>query len=87
MDFLPILYERKRYLHLPGVQEPGPEDHDGFACALLELDLDGVELLVDDLDHSLDFFRRDGPGSTLFAQEVHHVRRELVTRLERKTIT
>uniref|UniRef100_A0A6B0V6Z8 Uncharacterized protein n=1 Tax=Ixodes ricinus TaxID=34613 RepID=A0A6B0V6Z8_IXORI len=65
----------------PCVEEPGPEDHDGLAGALLELHLDGVELLVDYLHHALDLLGRDRPRPTLLPQKVHHVRRELVARL------
>lgn len=69
---------------LPGVEEPRPEDHNGLAGTLLELDLDGVELLMDDLHHSLDLLRRNRARSTLFAKEVHHVCGELIARLKRR---
>ena len=41
----------------------------------------GVELSVDNLNHSLDFFRGDRPGSRLFSQKIHDVSGELVTSL------
>ncbi len=66
----------------PGVEEPGPQDHDGLARALLELHLDGGELLPDDADHALDLLGRDRARSTLLAQQVYHVCREFVTRLQ-----
>lgn len=34
---------------------PRAQDHDGLAGGLLQLHLDGAELLVDDLDHALNF--------------------------------
>jgi hypothetical protein len=77
----------KKVAGSPGVEEPRAKDHDGFAGALLELYLDGLELLVDDLDHPLDFFRRDRPRSTLFTKQIHHVRRELATRLQKTPTT
>ncbi len=68
-------------MHGPGVEEAGAQDHDGLAGALLQLHLDGAELAVDDADHALDLFGRDGPRARLLSQQVHHMGRELVTRL------
>jgi len=68
----------------PGIQESTPEDHDGLAGGLFELHLDAGELLVDYLDHSFDFLRRDRPGATLFPQQVHHVGGKFVTGLKRR---
>lgn len=65
----------------PGVQEPRPQYHHRLARRLLQLHLDGAELLVDDLDHAFDLLGRDGAGARLLAQQVHHVRGELVARL------
>ena len=39
--------------------------------------LDGIELLVDDLHHPLDLLGRDGPRPRLLPQQVHDVRGEL----------
>lgn len=36
---------------------------------------------MDDAHHPLDLLGRDGPGPALLAQQVHHVRGELVARL------
>lgn len=44
----------------PGIQEPRPQYHHRLARRLLQLHLDGAELLVDDLDHAFDFLGRDG---------------------------
>lgn len=66
----------------PGIQEAGPQDHDGLAGALLQLRLDGAELAVDDGHHALDLPRSDGPRARLLPQQVHHVGGELRARLE-----
>ncbi len=71
----------------PGVEEAGPEDHDGLAGALLELHLDGAEFAVDDVDHALDLFGWDGPRARLFPQQVHHMGSELIARLWTNQIT
>ena len=63
------------------VKEPGAQDHHRLAGRLLQLDLDGVELLVDDVDHPLDLLGGDGPCSRLLPQQVHHVRGELLAPL------
>lgn len=44
-----------------GVEETRSQYHHRLAGRLLQLHLDGAELLVDDLDHALDFFGCDGP--------------------------
>ena len=62
----------------PGVEEPGPQRHDGLAGGLLQLDLDLLELLVDDLDHPLDLPGCDGPGPGLLLEQVGHVGGELL---------
>lgn len=67
---------------LPGIQEPRTEDHDGLTRTLLELHLDGRKLLVDNLHHALYLLGGDGTRPRLLPQQVHHVRRELVTRLQ-----
>lgn len=67
---------------IPGVEEPGAQNHDGLASALLQLHLYGGELLVDDLHHALDLLRSDGASARLFSQQVHHVRREFVASLQ-----
>lgn len=66
---------------VPGIEEPGAQDHDGLASALLELHLDGGELLVYDLHHALNLLGSDGPSARLFPQQVHHVSCELVASL------
>ena len=38
---------------------PRSEDHDGLAGGLLQLDLDGGELLLDDVHHSLNFLPQE----------------------------
>lgn len=43
----------------PGVQEAGAQDHDGLAGGLLQLHLDGAELLVDDLHHALNLLHNN----------------------------
>lgn len=68
----------------PRIQKPGAQDHDGLACALLELHLNGAELAMNDADHPLDLLRGDGPGPALLPQEVHHVGGKLVARLEQQ---
>ena len=50
-------------------------------CCFRNPYLDGIELLVYDLDHPLDLLGRDGPRPRLLPQQVHHVRRELGARL------
>lgn len=40
----------------PSIQEPGAQDHDGLTGALLELHLDGTELLVNDVHHAFNLF-------------------------------
>lgn len=67
---------------LPGVKKPGPQYHDGLTGALFQLHLDGREFLVDDLHHALYLLRRDWARPGLFPEEVHHMRRELVTCLQ-----
>lgn len=68
----------------PRIQKPGAQDHDGLACALLELHLDGAELAVNDADHPLDLLWGDGPCPALLPQEVHHMGGKLVACLERQ---
>lgn len=41
----------------PCIQKSGPQDHDGFTRALLQLHLDGAELAVDDAHHPLYLLR------------------------------
>ena len=48
---------------------------------MLQLGLNGQELLVHDLHHSLDLLRRDRSCPALLAKEIHDVRRELVAGL------
>lgn len=67
---------------LPGIEEPGSEDHDGFTSALFQLHLDGGKLAMDDLHHALNFLGRYGPRPTLLAEEVHHMRCKLITCLQ-----
>ena len=67
---------------LPGVKKPGPQYHDGLTGALFQLHLDGREFLVDDLHHAFYLLRRDWARPGLFPEEVHHMRRELVTCLQ-----
>ena len=67
---------------LPGVQKPGPQYHDGLASTLFQLHLDGREFLVDDLHHALYLLGGDWARPGLLPQQVHHVRRELVTSLQ-----
>ena len=43
--------------------------------------LNCTELFVNDLDHALDLFGGDGPGATLFPQQVHDVGGEFVAAL------
>ena len=43
--------------------------------------LNCTELFVNDLDHALDLFGGDGPGATLFPQQVHDVGGEFVASL------
>ncbi len=71
--------------HRPGVEEARAQDHDGLAGALFQLHLDGAELAVDDADHALDLFGRDGSCSRLLPQQVHHMGGELVARLDAHT--
>lgn len=67
---------------LPGIKKPGPQNHDGLTGALFQLHLDGREFLVDDLHHALYLFRCDGARPGLLPEEIHHMRRELVTSLQ-----
>ena len=64
-----------------GIEEPRPEDHDGFTGGLLQLDLDRIEFPIDDVDHSVDLLGSDGPGPRLLAEEIHNVRGELFATL------
>ena len=68
---------------LPGIKEPGAQDHHSLARALFQLHLDGRKLLVDDLDHPLDLLGRDGASPRLFPEKIHHVGGELVASLEK----
>ena len=70
-------------MHSPRVEESTPQNHDGLAGGLFQLHLDAGELFVNYLNHPLDLLWRDGPGTTLLPQQIHHVRGELVTRLKR----
>ena len=67
----------------PGVQEPRPQDHHGLASGLFQLNLNGVELPIDDVDHPVDLLGCDGSGPGLLPQQVHHVGRELFAALKR----
>lgn len=69
----------------PGIQEPGAQDHDGLARALLQLHLDGAELLVDDGHHLLDLLGGDGPRPRLLPQQVHHMVGELAAGLQEES--
>ena len=66
----------------PGIQEPGPQDHDRLAGGLLQLDLDRVKFPIDDGDHAVNLLRGDGPGPGLLAKQIHHVSCELFTTLK-----
>ncbi len=46
--------------------------------------LDGVEFLVNDVDHPLDLLGCDGTGAGLLPQQVHHVGRELLAALQQQ---
>jgi len=70
------------FQHEPGIQKSTPQDHHSFASGLFQLHLDAGELLVDNLDHPFNFFRRNRPGTTLFPQQVHYVSSEFVTSLK-----
>ena len=65
----------------PGVQEPRPQYHDGLARRLLELRLNAEEFPVNNLNHSLDFFRGDRSGSALLTEQVHHMGGKVVAGL------
>lgn len=43
--------------------------------------LNSAEFFVDDLNHSINFFRSDRPCSTLFSQKIHHVGGKFITSL------
>ena len=62
-----------------GVQEPGAQDHYRLAGRLLQLDLDGVELLVDDLHHPLNLLGSDRTCPGLLSQQIHDMSCELLT--------
>lgn len=70
--------------HTPGIQESTPQNHHGFAGGLLELHLNAGEFLMNNLDHSFDFFRCDWPGATLFSQQVHYVGGEFIAGLKQR---
>lgn len=63
----------ERIENLPGIQKSGPENHDSLTRALFELYLNRIELFMNYLNHPFYFFWCDGPCSTLFTEEVHHV--------------
>jgi len=63
------------------VEKTGAEDHDCLTCRLLQLDLDGRKLLLDDLHHPLYLLGGDRPGAGLLAAQVHHMGRELLAAL------
>ena len=65
----------------PGVQESGAEDHHCLTGRLFQLHLNRVKFLVNDSDHPLDLLGRDGSGSALLTQQVHHVGSELLATL------
>ena len=67
----------------PGVQEPGPQDHDRLAGGLLQLDLDRVKFPIDDGDHAVNLLRGDGPGPGLLAKQVHRMRCKLFAALNK----
>jgi hypothetical protein len=46
--------------------------------------LDGVEFLVNDVDHPLYLLGCDGSGAGLLPQQVHHVGRELLAALQQQ---
>jgi hypothetical protein len=46
--------------------------------------LDGVEFLVNDVDHPLDLLGSDGSGAGLLTQQVHHVGCELLAALQQQ---
>ena len=64
-----------------GVQEPRSQDHHGLASGLFQLNLNGVELPIDDVDHPVDLLGRDGPHPRLLSQKIHHMCRELLAAL------
>ena len=77
-----IFYAKIRWQHgPPGVQEPRSEDHDSFARALFQLQLNIVELLRYDHNHSIDLLPWYRTGSALLTKQAHHVTCKLVTRL------
>ena len=65
-----------------GVQEPRSQDHHGLASGLFQLNLNGVELPIDDVDHPVDLLGCDGSGPGLLPQQVHHVGCELLAALK-----
>ena len=70
-DFIRFLAEVPPFP--PGVQEPGPQDHDRLAGGLLQLDLDRVKFPIDDGDHAVNLLRGDGPGPGLLAKQIHRM--------------
>ena len=69
--------------HSPGIEEAGPQDHDCFTSALLQLSLDRAELAVDDGHHAFDLPWGHGPCARLLPQQVHDMGGELSARLGR----
>ena len=51
-----------------GVQEPRSQDHHCLTSRLFQLNLNGVELPIDDVDHPVDLLGCDGSGAGLFPQ-------------------
>lgn len=77
----------ERIENLPGIQKSGPENHDSLTRALFELYLNRIELFMNYLNHPFYFFRCDGPCSTLFTEEVHHVGCKFVAGLSSSNVT
>jgi len=65
----------------PRVEKLGPQNQNGFARALLQLQLDRRELASNDADHSVDFLRRYRPRSALLPEQIYHVCREFIASL------
>lgn len=54
--------------YLPCIEESTPQNHHSLTGRLFQLHLNAGELLMNNLNHPLNFFWRDWPGTTLFPQ-------------------